>query len=258
VSDPPILARLAVVLWRPKSPGNVGSVARAMKNMGLGDLRLAEPRRYDDPAYFDTESRKMAWDAGDVLAARREFPTLDAALSDAVLVAGTTSRPPAGHAALSPRDLAPVLLKAARSGTVALLFEQENVGLTRDVLSRCQTIGTIPSSSAYPSLNLAQAALVFLYEIRLAALAGAGRTGDAPAPPADDDAPPTQEDLGRFHQRLTLTLDAIGFFQGGGRDHMTRQLRGIFNRALLTRREVRILEGIVRRIDFLRRGGPGS
>jgi TrmH family RNA methyltransferase len=265
VSDSPILARLAVVLWRPKSPGNVGSVARAMKNMGIGDLRIAEPRRYDDPAYFDTESRKMAWDADDVLEARREFPSLDEALADAVLVAGTTSRPPAGHAALSPRDLAPVLLDAARSGTVALLFEQENIGLTRDVLSRCQRIGTIPASSAYPSLNLAQAALVFLYEIRLAALAGAGRTGDAPAPPVpgapapdDDDAPPTQEDLGQFHQRLARTLEAIGFFQGDARDHMSRELRGIFNRALLTRREVRILEGIVRRVDLLRRGGPAS
>jgi TrmH family RNA methyltransferase len=169
-----------------------------MKNMGIGDLRIAEPRRFDDPGYFDAESRKMAWDAGDLLAARREFPSLDEALADVVLVAGTTSRPPAGHAALSPRDLAPILLEAARSGTVALIFEQENVGLTHDVLSRCQKIGTIPSSAAYPSLNLAQAALVFLYEIRLAALAAAGRTGDAPAPAAsgaaasdDDDAPPT-------------------------------------------------------------------
>lgn len=262
MEDPGILERISVVLWRPKSPGNVGSVARAMKNMGFSELRIAEPRRYEDPAYFDSESRKMAWDAGDVLAARREFPSLDAAISDAVLVAGTTSRPPAGHAALAPRDLAPILLDAARSGPVALLFEQENVGLTRRVLARCQKIGTIPSSSAYPSLNLAQAALIFLYEIRLAALERAGRSIDAGAAPValstareDEKAPPTQEELGEFHMRFTRTLEAIGFFQGSAREHMEGELRGIFNRALLTRREVRILEGIVRRVDFLRRGG---
>jgi tRNA (cytidine32/uridine32-2'-O)-methyltransferase len=252
VDDPGLLSRVAVVLWRPKSPGNIGSVARAMKNMGLTRLRIAGPPRYDDPSFFRTEAGKMAWDAGDVLDARTEYSTFEAAVADAVLVAGTTSAPPDGHAVLSPRDLAPRLLDAAGRGTVALVLARENLGLTREIRARCQLLGTIPSSPAYASLNLAQAALIFLYEIRLAAMTSATAAPQArqraPRPGAGAAAPPAQAEMERFYGRLMETLDAIGFFAGGARAHMARDLRRIFNRALLTRRDVRILEGIVRRV----------
>ena len=253
MGDPEILSRVTVVLWRPKSPGNVGSVARAMKNLGFPRLRIAEPSRYSDPEFFRCESEKMAWDAADLLEARKEYPSAQAAIADAVLVAGTTSRPPPGMEVLPPRDLAQRLLAAAGSGPVALLFARENTGLTKELLARCQILGTIPSSAAYPSLNLAQAVMIFLYEIRLAALA----QGEAPAarPQDPEDGPPAQADMERFYGRLTAALDAIGFFEGTARAHMEREIRRIFNRALLTRREVRILEGIVRRIDPRRRSG---
>jgi TrmH family RNA methyltransferase len=205
----------------------------------------------------------MAWNAEDILEARAEYPTLDAALADTVLVAGTTSAPPKGHAVFSPRDLAPRLLDAAGGGTVALVFGRENLGLTREDLARCQVFGIIPSSPGYASLNLAQAALIFLYEIRLAALARDGATTATPerAAPlprglAGADAPPTQAEIEGFYRRLTESLDAIGFFAPGARARMSRDLRRIFNRALLTRRELRILEGIVRRVDSRRAGAP--
>jgi len=224
-----------------------------MKNMGFRSLRLAEPVAFDDPAFFKTESDRMAWGAADLLASRREFPELQEALADAVLVAGTIADPPDGHTILAPRALAPVLLDAAERGTVALLFGQERIGLTREALGRCQVIGSIPSSASYGSLNLSQAVLIFLYEIRMAALTLGGDRQVAREPggsPAAQEEPPTQAEIEGFYGRLISTLDGIGYFEGSARAHMVRELRRIFNRALLTRREVRILEGIVHRIDL--------
>lgn len=200
----------------------------------------------------------MAWGAADLLAAREEHPTMEAALADTVLVAGTTSSPPDGHSILAPRALAAVLLDAALAGPVALLFGQEDIGLTREAMARCQVLGSIPASSAYASLNLSQAALIFLYEIRLAAQAGAVAPADPldSGRPAEEAAPPTQEEMEGFYERLAGTLDASGFFEGTARAHMVRELRRIFNRALLTRREVRILEGILHSVNRARSRRP--
>jgi TrmH family RNA methyltransferase len=220
-----------------------------MKNMGFVSLRIAEPRRFDDPSYFESESRKMAWDAEDVLAAREEHPAIEAAVAGDALVAGATGRPPDGYRVLPPRQLAPLLLDAARSGSVALLFGQESIGLTREAMTRCQVLGSIPTSHRYGSLNLAQATLLFLYEIRMAALDDAPDLRRQPeTTPEGDASPPAREEIEGFYGRLTTTLDAIGFFEGSGRAHMVRELRRIFNRSIETRRELRILEGIVNRI----------
>jgi TrmH family RNA methyltransferase len=232
-----------------------------MKNMGIGRMRIAEPVAYDDPEFFRSESEKMAWGASDLLTAREEYPTLEAAVADAIFVAGTTSDPPDGHTVLPPRDLAPRLIEAARRGLVALLFGQERIGLTREAMARCQVLGSIPASAAYASLNLAQAALIFLYEIRLAALrlqppaAGPGEQATLGGPETGPrEEPPTQAEMEGFYERLMRTLDAIGFFEGTSREHMVRELRRIFNRALLTRREVRILEGVIHKVEVDRRG----
>jgi len=262
VADPSILSRFNVVLWRPKSPGNVGSVARAMKNMGFARLTIADPMRYDDPLFFQAESERMAWSAVDLLRSREEVPTLEEALADSVLVAGTTSNPPDGHAVLAPRALAPLLLDAAARGPVSLLLGQEDIGLTQEAMARCQVLGSIPSSEAYASLNLSQAALIFLYEIRIAALgddraARRGRTLVAPVED-EDSFPPTQAGMEGFFGRLTTLLDSVGFFEGTARPHMAREIRRIFNRALLTRREVKILEGIAHSLSRALPRRPGE
>jgi len=237
-----------------------------MKNMGFVRLRIADPMQYEDPLFFQSEAERMAWGAADLLDAREEHVSLESALADAVLVAGTTSRPPDGHAVLSPRALAPLLLDAGRRGPVALLLGQEDIGLTQEAMARCQVLGSVPSSAAYASLNLSQAALIFLYEIRMTALAF-----DARAPAAgdsdgslldetvvDEAGPPTQRELEGFYERLARLLDAVGYFEGTARPHMVRELRRIFNRSLLTRREVRVLEGIVHCVNRARSRTPGE
>ena len=228
---------------RPKSPGNVGSVARAMKNMGFARLVVADPVAFDDPGWSDAEARRMAWQAADVLDARTTAPDLSAALAPFQLVAGTTSNPPDGVRALPPREVAAELarhLAGSSAASAALLLGPEDSGLTREQLSRCHIVGVIPSAAAYASLNLAQAALIFLYETRLALI------GPAAPPPLEP--LPDHQDLEAFYRRLEEALDAIGFFQGTGRPHMMREMRRIFNRSTLTARELAIFEGLVHRI----------
>src|SRR5437899_1517583 len=100
-----LFSRVGVVLLRPKSPGNVGSTARAMKNMGFTRLIVADPIVYDDPAWPDDEARRMAWQAADLLDAMSVRSDLDAALAPFDLVVGTTSNPPDGARVLPPRAI---------------------------------------------------------------------------------------------------------------------------------------------------------
>jgi len=249
--DPDILKRFRVVLWRPRTPGNVGSVARAMKNMGFTDLRLAEPLSYEDPGSFELEAGRLAWNAADLLGRRREHPSIAAAVADASLLVGFSARSPHGRRGDAPRTLVPRLLEAARRGGVALLFGQENIGLTDDVLARCQMLGTIPSSAGYTSLNLAQSVLVILYELRLAALADAA--GGQPPFSADLEDVPTQQEIDGCFDRLSRALDVVGYFAGTGRAHMERELRIALGGVVSTRRGLTILEGIAHRVQLGRR-----
>jgi tRNA/rRNA methyltransferase/tRNA (cytidine32/uridine32-2'-O)-methyltransferase len=257
--DPPILQRFRVVLWRPKSPGNVGSVARAMKNMGFTHLQLADPLAYEDPGYFAHEAGRLAWNATDVLERREEHPSIAAAVSDASLLVGFTARRLAGRPGDPPRTLAPHLLEAARRGPVALLFGQEDIGLTLDELARCQVIGTIPSSGNYTSLNLAQSVLIVLYELRLAALAAAVDDPESPpaddpeSPPATDPEVPTRGEIDGCFARLSRALDDVGYFAGTGRAHMERELRIALGDVVSNRRGLTIIEGIAHRIRLGRR-----
>jgi TrmH family RNA methyltransferase len=255
-----LFSRTDVVLLRPKSPGNVGSVARAMKNMGFGSLVLANPMTYDDPAYFQAEAGRMAWNASDVLEGLKRAPTLEAALAPCRFVLGTTSRPPEGMRALDPpaaaREIAGVL-RADPSARTALLLGQEDIGLTHEHLVRCHAAGVIGSALAYPSLNLAQAALIFLYELRAAFLDAPG-SGEPPRPSEAADRLPPQERLEALYARLEPALDEIGFLQGSAREHMMRDLRRLFNRALLTEREAALIDGLARQIRWaVRRTGSG-
>lgn len=191
----------------------------------------------------------MAWDAKDLLHARREHPSLEEALARASFVAGTTWRPPQGHDVLAPRPLARALLEAAGRGEVALLLGQESIGLTLEALGRCQILGSIPTSPRYGSLNLAQAALLFLYEIRMAAMEASGEPPVPAAPPLEGaGSPPHRSEVEAFYGRLESVLEEIGFFEGDSRRHMALELRKLFNRSIATRRELAILEGIVHRI----------
>jgi tRNA/rRNA methyltransferase len=235
------LDRLRIVLVRPKSSGNVGSVARAMKNFGVGDLALVAPRRYRRAA-----ADAMAVHAADVLAGSRRHATLRDAVAECAWVVGTTCRPGAyRRRPLTPQAAAEEILSITRTNRVALVLGPEDHGLSNADLKLCHEIVTIPTHSAYPSLNLAQAALVCLYEIfRL-----------RHPTPATTERLATSERLERLYAHLGRALLRIGFLHGANPEHIMFSVRRIFGRARLDEREVAIWLGIARQIEWFAGAG---
>lgn len=180
------LARIRVVLSRPSHPGNIGAAARALKTMGLADLRLVAPRRFPDP-----EATALAAGAADVLASARVHERLEDAIGDAVLAVGLSARQrELSHPLRTLRAAAPDILAAARGGAVALVFGNETFGLSNEELGRCAMLATIPANPAYGSLNLAAAVQVACYELAATAEAfvPAADPGHEPATVEDREA----------------------------------------------------------------------
>jgi len=236
------------VLVRPRRGGNVGAVARAMKNMGLRDLVLVAPR-----ARLGASARHMAVHAEDVLRGCRAVATLDEALADVALAVGTIGREIASTRRIeTPRAFAATMRAAARTGCVALVFGPEDHGLSNAELDRCQALLRIPADPAYGSLNLAQAVLLCAYEIHLAAeiepaspkrkATRRGKERDAEARPA------TGAEREALFEHLEEALARIGFLQKQNPAHIMRDVRALLGRAGLTQRDVRVWRGIARQV----------
>jgi len=229
------------VLVRPKSSGNVGAVARAMKNLGLGDLRLVGPRRGRD-----STAVVRSVHAADVLARAKRHASLADAIADCAWVVGTTCRPGSyRRRMLSPREAAAEILAVCASNRAALVFGPEDHGLSNEDLKRCHELVTIPTHSSYPSLNLAHAVGICCYELFLAR-----HTARAPSP-----ALATSDRLEQLYGRLGSALLRIGFLHGANPEHIMFTLRRIFGRAHLDAREVAIWTGIARQIEWFAAGG---
>ena len=168
-----------IVLVGTTHPGNIGAVARAMKNMGLADLALVNPR------YFpDKEATARASGAEDLLENATVVDTLAEAIADCVYVAGASARSRAiNWPSLDARDCAARLLDQGRKGPVAAVFGPEKSGLSNSDLDHCDTLLTIPTNPEFSSLNLAMAVQVVTYELRLAqAIRLPEYEADAPRP----------------------------------------------------------------------------
>jgi tRNA/rRNA methyltransferase len=238
------LDRIRVVLVRPRGAANVGAVARAIKNMGLGPLVLVAPHRFSL-----AEAERMAVHAGDVLAARRTAAILAEAVAPCTLVVGTVGRTTAAPAEIAtPRALAPAIVAASAASEVALVFGPEDHGLANAELGLCQRVISIPASPAYESLNLAQAVMICAYELFLAAGA------DAPAP-ARVLAPSAE--LERMYDKLEGALGRIGYLHRDNAAHMMATLRRILGRATLDEKEARVFLGLAHQIEWAARNlGP--
>ena len=247
-----MLANVRVVLVRPRRGGNVGSAARVMKNFGLGELTLVAPR-----TPVGAVGERMAAHARDVLERRTTAPDLGAAIADCALVVGTAGRDFAHLRAVAPREAAAEIVVASARGRVALVFGPEDHGLSNTDLGRCQRLLRIPTGNAYPSLNLAQAVAVCGYELRLAAeeageaAAAAGRTrrpGRTSAVRSGENAAASSAEREALLEHLTRALDAVGFLSRQNPAHIVADVRGLFARAGLTRRDVKIWRGIARQM----------
>lgn len=240
-----MLEKVRVVLVRPKGSGNIGSVARAMKNTGLNDLVLVGGGR--------TQSfwaRAMAVHAEDILSRARTCDTIREAVADCGLVVGTTRRGGLYRShSEPPRNAAQDIVASVRrqgSRPAALLFGPEDHGLSNADLQCCQRLITIPSHPDHPSLNVAQAVMVCLYEIYLASL-------DRADAEAIDRA--SSESIEAMFDRMKEILREIGFLDPQNPDHIVFGLRRILGRAGLEERDVRILSGMFRQIRWYRNSG---
>ena len=261
-----LLAQVRFVLVEPSHPGNIGGVARAMKTMGLARLALVNPQ-----VFPSAEATARASGADDVLyhaAVLEDFP---AAVADCQLVVGTSARRRTLEwPELSPREAAAVLLEAAAGGPVAVAFGRESSGLTNAEMERCQYLLRIPASPEYSSLNLAAAAQVVAYELRVAALGGApagvpaggspGGQSGAPegAPPGGPEAAPpaTAAEMEGLLAHLEETARKIGFLDPAAPRYLMRRLWRLFQRARLDRTEVNILRGFLKAVLLAARLTP--
>jgi TrmH family RNA methyltransferase len=221
-----------IVLIDPSHPGNIGSVARAMKNMALADLVLVRPRSFPHP-----ESTALAAGADDILASARVVESVEQAVADCAFIAGTTSRPRSYYWEFTtPRDVAGRIVALQPDTRAALLFGSERYGLATEDLKLCNVLVRIPANPEYCSLNLAMSVQLAAYEIFMARQQPQSHTQleMALAPSGD---------VEHFYAHLHEVLNEIDFADRTG--HLMERLRRLFNRAQLDRNELNILRGIL-------------
>lgn len=232
------LADIRVVLVATSHPGNIGSAARAMKNMGLSELVLVAPKTFPS-----SEAYAMASSALDVLNQARLVETLAEAVADCQWVVGTSARRRyTDLIPVSPRVFAEQAIAMRAGQRVALVFGRERTGLTNDEVDLCHGLVEIPANPEYSSLNLAQAVQVLSYELRLAALAG------TPSEP-DDRRYPNAQDIENFYEHLQQVLLKSGFLDPENPRHLMRRLRQLYGRIRMDAKELNILRGILKTVE---------
>jgi TrmH family RNA methyltransferase len=235
------VSHIRIVLCRPSHPGNIGAAARAMKAMGLSDLRLVAPERF--PA---KEADWMATNAGDVLANARIHSTLGNAIEDCVAAYAMSARP----REWSPQvlDVRAAAAKAVQThGSIAFVFGNEQAGLTNEEMFACQFLVHIPANPEFSSLNLAQAVQVVTYEI----LVCSGAT----TPKERDEKLATVADREGLYEHLHDAAVRSGFHVPETGSKLPERLRRLFSRVPeLTREEVNIVRGLLKALLARRPG----
>ena len=240
MADPPAVgAPPVIILVRPQLGENVGTVARAMLNFGLGELRLVQPKC----GWPNVKAVNAASGATDVLNRLRLFESVEAATDDLHLTFATTARPRylakrVIDAAGAAREVRQATSKGLRAG---LIFGPERTGLANDDLLHADAIVTVPLNPGFTSLNLAQAVLLVGYEwFKAGAPPAPRRSGGAPRPA-------TKGEVDRLLDHLVEELDAVDFFRAPDRrQSLVRTIRLILERAGLREPDVHLLHGIVK------------
>lgn len=234
-----ILDNIRIVLVATTHPGNIGAVARAMKNMRLSRLYLVTPLHFPN-----AEATARASGADDLLANCQVCADLDEALAGCRLVVGTSARERTiNWPILNPRESAGQLLAEAKLGDVAMVFGRESSGLSNSELDRCNYLVHIPTNPDFSSLNLAAALQVMAYELHMGYLADLSQPQQAPEQAQAE--PATADMLQGLHEHLEQALVDIGFADPKQSETLLRRLRSLFHRARPDAVEVNILRGIL-------------
>jgi len=227
---------------RPRGSGNIGSVARAMKNVDAGELAIVGKAR--TRSFW---ARAMAVHGREILADAESYETLRDAIAGSTLVIGTTCRAGLYRShSQTPKEVAPTVVTALKKGKVALIFGPEDHGLSNKDLEHCQLLVSIPTHPDYPSLNVAQAVVICLYEFYVASLTPADADGIQRA---------QAEQIERLFDIMRNALLKIGFLDSENPEHMLLAFRRIFGRGGLEEKDVRILTGMFRQIEWYAKEG---
>lgn len=240
--DETALARIKIVLVRPLGALNVGSVARAMKNMGLTQLILVEPQC----DYLGEEARKMALHALDVLEGARIVESIPEALVDCQRAIATSAR--SRHLSVVPENSRTALPWLFGADSSALIFGPEDKGLSNEDLKYAQRFVQIPSSPAYPSLNLAQAVAVCCYELYQNCLENSEVAQLEEK--TDGETAASIDALEHYYQQLETLLLKIGYLYPHTVESRMTKFRLLFNRAQPSANEVAMLKGILSQMEW--------
>lgn len=231
---------ISIVLHKPKYAGNVGSVARAAKNMGIHKIVVVGETGLDR----EEMERRSTHLAADVLDQIQYVASIEEALGGFHYIVGTTAR--LGKARgpfISPRAEAQKIAGLSQKNKIALLFGPEDTGLANDQLRLCHSVVTIPTSREFTSLNLSQAAMIVCYEIFTASSAGGG------AEKAAQKLALASELEGMYGQ-LRALLTNIGFLNPENPEYWMLDVRRFFSRTGLLSREVKMIRGICRQLEW--------
>ena len=231
------MANIQIVLQKPRYPENIGSTARAMRNMGLNRLLVVDPEDFDL-----SRARKLAThEAADILAICQVYDDLKSALAESQYVVGTTARLGKHRQVIqSPERLATQLIPISQKNQIAILFGPEDKGLSNEDLRLCHALVNIPTAD-FSSLNLAQAVMVVAYALYRSQV-------EQPAPLTPRLA--NRHELDSMYAQLTEILVRICYINADNPDHFMGSLRRFFTRLQLRAREVSIIRGIIRQVNW--------
>lgn len=229
---------ITIVLNKPKYPGNVGSIARCARNMGIGKIFVVGNK---DLSLEEMKQMSTHFAAG-IVERIQHFDQLDEALANFHYIIGTTSRRGSGRGpCVSPREMAELVVDVSQHNEVAVLFGPEDTGLSNDDLRFCHLLVTIPTSKRMKSVNLAQAVMILCYEIFVA---HAGLLEEFTSRMASSD------ELEGMYAQMKTVLMKIGFLHPQNPDHWMMHIRRFLGRTKLFSKEVKIIRGICRQLDW--------
>ncbi|MBF0257861.1 MAG: RNA methyltransferase [Desulfamplus sp.] len=232
---------LTVILVEPQGPLNIGSVCRAMMNFGFKDLRLVNPCK----EYKSEQARKMALSAQHMLVDARLFDSLGEALADCHVAFGTTRRfGKYRKNFLTPEPAGKSIADLDVAIQCALVLGREDNGLNADELALCQHFVTIPTDDAFPSMNLSHALAILLYETSKA-------MKNRITKPVSTRTPATIESIEQMYSHMKKALCDIEFLDPQNPDHLLRTFRQILGRSNLVDRDVRIIRGLMSKIEWV-------
>jgi TrmH family RNA methyltransferase len=249
-------SNIVIVLNQPQNPSNIGAVVRAMLNMGFSSLRLVNPKPFERGQLL-----RVAHRSEDLIDTMQIYTSLDEALADVTYVVGASMQGTVGKPFTNDIEtMSGELVKRSQSAPVALLFGTEKDGLDLFAMDRCHLVASLPVNPTYSSLNLAQAVLIFLYELRRVAHADAGSAAHAPIETTTQPYPmpkgstpgalAPQAELQRLFEMSEEMLHRASFFRYNP-TFVLRKVRDLIFRAQPTEDETAMLMSIVRRLLYV-------